>query len=87
MRTIKDARYIMNHVADRMWERYNIFIGDPDYIAMCAQVRDKINVEFINEEKQKNDLQQIYDVLFKGVTVRVVWSVSRQCVKTVLPIE
>ena len=86
MKIVKDTRYTMTHVADRMWERYNIFIGDPDYIAMCAQVRDKINVEFINEEKQKNDLQQIYDVLFKGVTVRVVWSVSKQYIKTVLPI-
>ena len=86
MKTIKDTRYTMNHVADRMWERYNIFIGDPDYIYMCAQVRNKINVEFISEEKQNKDVQQIYDMIYKGTKIRVVWSTAKRCIKTVLPI-
>ena len=85
MKTIKDARYSMNHTQDRVWERYNIFIGDPDYIEMCRRVRDKIDVKFISEEKRKKNIQQIYDIPFKNTTIRVVWSTERQCITTALP--
>jgi len=84
MKTVRDISYSVKHTKDRLWERYGIVIEGPEYLELCRRVAKKINVEFINEEKQKNDLQQIYDVDFKGTSIRVVWSVSKQWIKTVL---
>ncbi len=85
MKTIKDARYSMTHTQERVWQRYNIFIGDPDYIEMCRCVHDKIGIKFISEENRKKNIQQIYDLSFKDATIRVVWSTKRQCITTALP--
>ena len=86
MKTNRDIAYSINHVKERLWQRYNLDISSTDYMDMCLQVKNKINVEFITEEKQKDDLQQIYDIIYKGIPVRVVWSVNKQYIKTVLPV-
>lgn len=87
MKTKKDILYSYNHTRKRMEERYDIFIGFKDYIEMCERIDKKKDVKFISEEKQKKDIQQIYDMSFKKAVIRVVWSKSNKCIKTVLPME
>jgi len=85
MKTKKDIKYSFNHTKERMKSRYDISIDLQDYMEMCDRVNKKRDVKFISEEKQKKDIQQIYDILFKGAVIRVVWSRANRCVKTVLP--
>jgi hypothetical protein len=85
MKTKKDILYSFNHTRKRLEERYGIFIEFKDYTEMCERVDKKKNVKFISEEKQKKDVQQIYDMSFKGAPMRVVWSRANRCIKTVLP--
>jgi len=85
MKTKKDLLYSFNHTQKRMEERYNIFIDNKDYLEMCDRISCKRNVKFISEKRQKNDIQQIYHIPFKGNTIRVVWSRSDKRIKTALP--
>ena len=87
MKTVRDILYSLNHTRSRMISRYGVLIDDEDYAEMCDRIDNKIDVKFISEEKQKKDIQQIYDMPFKGTTVRVVWSKANKCIKTVLPIK
>lgn len=87
MKTKKDILYSYNHTRERMEERYGILIDARDYVEMCERVDKKKDVKFISEEKQKKDIQQIYDMSFRGNVIRVVWSKYNKCIKTVLPIE
>ena len=85
MKTKKDILYSFNHTRKRLEERYGISIDVKDYAKMCERIDRKGGIKFISEEKQKKDLQQIYDMSFKGNTIRVVWSTSNKWIKTVLP--
>jgi hypothetical protein len=86
MKTIKDKNYSFNHVKKRLTKRYNIDITMSEYDDLCKVKICKVKMlGFINKEYQKNDTQQIYDVVFKGKVIRVVWSDKRQLVTTVLP--
>ncbi len=87
MKTVRDILYSLNHTKERMLLRYGILIDDEDYAEMCDRVSNKMDVKFISGEKQKKDIQQIYDMPFKGTTVRIVWSKSNKCIKTALPME
>jgi hypothetical protein len=87
MNTKRDAQYSFNHTQARMKERYNISIDMNDYTNICKRISKKKYVKFISEEKQKNNIQQIYDVVFKGNTVRVVWDRNNKYIRTVLPIK
>lgn len=86
MKTKKDRLYSFDHTRKRLAERYNVEINAMDYAEMCERIIHKKNVLFITSEKQKNDIQQIYDILFKGTTIRVVWSTSNKWIKTALPV-
>jgi len=92
MKTKKDILYSFNHTRERMQSRYNILIDVKDYAEMCERVDKKKDVKFISEEKQKKDVQQIYDMSIKSMicptkVIRVVWSKANKCIKTVLPME
>jgi len=92
MKTKKDILYSFNHTRERMQSRYNILIDVKDYAEMCERVDKKKDVKFISEEKQKKDVQQIYDMSIKSMicptkVIRVVWSKVNKCIKTVLPME
>jgi len=86
MKTKKDMLYSFNHTKERLSERYSIEINTMDYAEMCDRVDKKKNVLFITSEKQKNDVQEIYDVYLRDQLVRVVWSTANRWIKTVLPI-
>ena len=90
MKTKKDILYSFNHTKERLAERYSIEINAMDYVEMCDRIDKKKDVKFISEERQKKDIQQIYDMSFKSLIcptkiIRVVWSKANKCIKTVLP--
>ena len=87
MKTKKDILYSFNHTRERMESRYGILIDVKDYAEMCERIDKKRDIKFISEEKQKKDIQQIYDMSFRGVVVRAVWSRINRWIKTVLPME
>jgi len=83
MKTIKDKNYSFNHVKKRLTKRYNLDITMAEYNDLCGVKM----LGFINKEYQKNDTQKIYDVIFKGKKIRVVFSEKRDLVTTVLEIK
>lgn len=85
MKTKKDMLYSFNHTRERMESRYGIHIDVKDYAEMCERVDKKKGVKFVSEEKQKKDIQEIYDVYLRSTLVRVVWSTTNKWIKTVLP--
>jgi hypothetical protein len=85
MKTKKDLLYSFHHTQERIEERYGVEINAMDYAEMCENIIHKRRVLFITSEKQKNDVQEIYDIYLRSTLVRVVWSTSNKCIKTVLP--
>jgi hypothetical protein len=85
MKTKKDMLYSFHHTQERLEERYGIEINAMDYAEMCENIIHKRHVLFITSEKQKKDVQEIYDVYLRSTLVRVVWSKVGKCIKTVLP--
>ena len=88
MKTKKDRLYSFNHTKERLRDRYGIKINGVDYAEMCENIIHKkigINVLYISSEKQKNDVQEIYDMYVKSKIVRVVWSTLNKRITTVLP--
>ncbi len=86
MKTVKNIMYSIDHTIDRMKSRYGLTIDVEDYIMLCERVKHKLEIKFISEEKQKKDIQKIYDMSFQDTIIRVVWSEANKCIKTVLPI-
>lgn len=82
MKTIKDKNYSFNHVKKRLTERYNLDITISEYDELCGVKM----LGFINKETQKNP-QKVYDILFKGKVIRVVFSEKRDLITTVLKIK
>lgn len=90
MKTIKDIEYSFNHTKDRFKERYDIDISKNDYDHLCDITRNNFQyIDFVSVEKQKHDTQYVIDLpsKFKGKNIRIVWSIARDCVTTVLPEE
>lgn len=85
-KTIKDREYSFRHTQQRLKERYNIFINEEDYTKLCAQIKRNHNADIVVIEKQKDDIQTIYDVQYKYIAkIRVVWSKNRGCITTAIP--
>lgn len=85
MKTKKDILYSFNHTKERLRDRYGIKINGVDYAEMCERIIKKRDVKLISEEKQKKDVQQIYNMPFKGTIIRVVWSTLNKRITTALP--
>lgn len=85
MKTIKDKKYSFNHFKERLKERYSLSVTKKEYEYLCSKV--KTYKQYINIEIQKHDIQKVYDIIFKGKTIRIVFSESRQLITTVLPIR
>jgi len=83
MKTIKDRNYSFNHVKKRLEERYNLDINIKDYDNLNWRVSsDKYP---ISTEIQRDDIQKIYNVLYKEKWIKVVYSDKRNLITTVLP--
>ena len=85
MKTKKDISYSFNHTKERLRDRYGIKINGVDYTEMCEQILKKKDVKLVSEEKQKKDVQQIYNISFKGIIIRIVWSTLNKRITTALP--
>jgi len=84
MKTKKDRNYSFNHFKERLKERYDIDITLDEYDKFCNIIIHGKKF-LINTEKQKNDIQEIYDVPIGGILIRVVWSKEKQLLTTALP--
>jgi len=85
MKTIKDKEYSFNHFKERLMERYNLDITPDYYDDLCAMMNLYKTFPPISIEKQKNDTQMVYDIVFKDQLITVVWSETRNLLTTVLP--
>jgi hypothetical protein len=86
MKTKKDRTYSFNHFKKRLKERYNLDITMDEYDQFCNIIISGKKF-LINTERQKNDIQTIYDIPAAGILIRVVWSQGKQLLTTVLPIR
>lgn len=82
MKTKKDKNYSFNHFQERLKERYDLEITESEYNVLCLV--NTLDIP-ISTEYQKNDIQKVYDVIFKEKMIRVVYSEARNLVTTVLP--
>ena len=83
MKTIKDKNYSFNHVKRRLKKRHDIDITIEEYDWLCYSVKN-IEDKPIHIEKQKGDIQKVYDIMYGNKIIRVVWSETRQLVTTAL---
>jgi len=86
MKTKKDKNYSFNHFKERLKERYDLDITQDEYNQFCNVIIHGKKF-LINIEKQKNDIQEIYDIPTGGILIRVVWSIEKQLLTTALPIR
>ena len=85
MKTIKDKEYSFNHFKERLKERHNLDITENHYDDLCSMMELYKTFPPISVEKQKNDTQMVYEIVFKETMIKVVWSETRNLLTTVLP--
>ena len=79
MKTFKNKKYSIEHTRQRLKERFNLYISDDDYNDMCNIVQR--NGVFISTDN--NGDQTIYDIMFKGMSMSVVWDNLSGYIKTI----
>lgn len=89
MKTIKDYLYSYNHVKQRLKERHNIDIDRREYSKMNLVVRLYRQANHINPiSVDNNGDQEVWEYMeFNEKYVKVVYSVSKERITTVLPEE
>lgn len=89
MKTKKDIKYSYHHVKKRLLDRYSILITYDDYITMNESV--KIHRQFKGVAPlsiDNNGDQEIW--IYKiphSKTIKIVYSISRKRITTVLPLN
>lgn len=86
MKTKKGKDYSFNHFKERLKKRYNLDITMDEYDQFCNLIISSKKF-LINTERQKNDIQEIYDIPMGRMLIRVVWSRGKQLLTTALPIR
>ncbi len=86
MKTIKDKEYSFNHFKKRLMERYKLDITIDHYDGLCSMMELYKTFPPISIEKQKDDIQMVYIIVFKEEMIKVVWSETRNLLTTVLKI-
>ena len=85
-KTRKDKNYSFEHTKLRILQRYNFDITLDQYNYFCHMIKNNINVTLVDKEKQKDDVQWIYDLdLDLDGKIRVVWSHKKNYITTALP--
>jgi hypothetical protein len=93
MKTTKDYEYSFNHVKQRLQERFNLDIDRAFYDKMNVSIRAYLGqpdassgvVSFVSADN--NGDQEVYTMFIKNQIVKVVYSISKDRITTVLPIE
>ena len=83
MKTIKDKTYSFNHTQKRLKVRHNIDITREEYDNLCYVIKN-IKDEPVHIEKKQDDVQKIYEIVFKNKEIICVWSEKRQLITTAL---
>lgn len=85
MKTVKDRNYSFNHTKLRLLQRYNLVITMDHYDFLCHMIKNNIGRTLVEVEKQKSDVQYIYDLKWDLMPkIRVVWSEKRQRITTAI---
>jgi hypothetical protein len=82
MKTIKDLNYSYNHVKDRLIERYNMEIDRKFYDDMNKKLEPYIGSPDFGTDN--NGDQEIHSMFLRDKTVKVVYSISKNRITTVL---
>ncbi len=85
MKPIKDENYSFNHVKDRLKERYNIEIDRDFYNKMNKNIKPYISDSRFDYDTDNNGEQEIHPMFIKNTTIKVVYSLSKERITTVLP--
>jgi predicted component of type VI protein secretion system len=85
MKTIKDYNYSYNHVKQRLKERHNLEIDKDFYDRMNKNIKPYISNYAFSFEVDNNGEQEIHPMFIKNKIVKVVYSLSKERITTVLP--
>lgn len=91
MKTVKDYEYSFNHVKQRLAERHNLEIDRKFYDGMNVSIRPYLGqpdassgvVSFVSADN--NGDQEVHTMFIKNRIVKVVFSLSKDRITTVLP--
>jgi len=83
MKTKKDYQYSYNHVKQRLKERYNFDIDKHFYDEMNESIKPYIGNPDIGTDN--NGEQEIHTMFLKNRIVKIVYSISKKRITTVLP--
>lgn len=83
MKTIKDLNYSYNHVKDRLSERFNLTIDRDFYDRMNKNIEPYIGNPADCGTDNNGD-QEIHTMFLKNQKVKVVYSISKNRITTVL---
>lgn len=84
MKTIKDYEYSFNHVKQRLAERHNLEIDRGFYDRMNVSIRPYVGEPDVVSTDNNGD-QEVHTMFIKNKIVKVVFSISKDRVTTVLP--
>jgi hypothetical protein len=84
MKTVKDENYSFNHVKQRLQERFNLEIDRDFYDRMNVSIRSYIGTPDVLAVDNNGD-QEVHNVFIKNQMVKVVYSISKDRITTVLP--
>jgi len=85
MKTIKDEEYSFNHVKQRLMERHNLDIDRDFYDRMNKDIAPYISNSRFDYETDNNGEQEVHTISIKNKIVKVVFSLSKDRITTVLP--
>lgn len=83
MKTIKDLNYSYNHVKNRLFERHNMVIDRKFYNEMNNKIKPAIGSPDYGTDN--NGDQEIHSMFLKNKIIKVVYSITKRRITTVLP--
>ena len=86
-KNLNQKEYGYTHTKQRLKERYGLEITRSEYDTLCEKVRKKEYILSNSINKQKKGLQFVFDTMFKGQIIKIVWENHRDCITTILPEE
>ena len=84
MKPVKDREYSFNHVKDRLKERFNLDIDRKTYEEMNRSILPYISNPNFDYETDNNGEQEIHPMFIKNKIIKVVYSLSKDRITSVL---
>ena len=74
--------YSLNHVKERLWDRYGLKITKEEYSNFCRKARN--NKDLVSVEENCKKPSSIHEFWHRGEPVWFVYEKERDCITTVL---